>query len=153
LRGTKTRSRAFFEHKKDASEAEYESWRRDHTKDEWWVTQEMRKDLVARFGVCCLSEVDDNHLMWSHYASDHQGFCVGLDETQLDGLQGLIGQGPVKYQSDAPRFRYYIDPPQLLEKQVFACKSKLWEYEREYRIGFNWSGIVPFPKAALKQII
>jgi Protein of unknown function (DUF2971) len=91
--------------------------------------------------------------MWSHYASQHQGFCVGFDETALARLEGIIGQGPVRYQVDAPMFRYYFDPPELLEKQVFACKSKLWKYEREYRIVFNRSGTVGFPKAALKQII
>jgi len=146
--------KAYFRNKSDSPEEEYESWRRHHTKEEWWLVQKTRKELLSRFGVCCLSEVDDNHLMWSHYASEHQGFCVGFDETQLlDGLEGVTGHGPVKYQKNAPKFKYYFDPPQRFDRSAVACKSSLWKYEREHRIVFRCSGIISFPPAALKQII
>jgi Protein of unknown function (DUF2971) len=142
----------YFVNKPDSSDTEYESWRRHHTKDEWWVVQETRKELLSRFGVCCLSEVDDNHLMWSHYASEHQSFCVGFEEKQLYELPGVTGFGPVEYRENAPRFRYYFDSPETFEAQAVACKSSLWAYEREHRIVFKSSGIVPFPPSALQEV-
>lgn len=115
------------------------------------VTQETRKHMLSRFGVFCLSALDANHLMWSHYASNHQGFCVGIDESQLQEIQGVVGHGFVAYQEAAPSFRYYLDPPELFDIRVFGCKSSLWAYEREYRFVFDRKGILDFPRTALKQ--
>jgi len=74
----------------------------------WWLSQETRKTLLSQCGVLCLSKIDDNHLMWSHYASCHRGFCVGFDETALQRVEGVCGYGLVSYQVAAPQFRFYL---------------------------------------------
>ena len=34
---------------------------------------------ALKHGVCCFSEHPNNILMWSHYAKNHQGICLGFD--------------------------------------------------------------------------
>ena len=40
----------------------------------------LRKDvgrlLSTDIGLCCLTKTNTNILMWSHYAADHQGYCL-----------------------------------------------------------------------------
>jgi hypothetical protein len=91
--------------------------------------------------------------MWSHYAENHTGFCVGLDESQLSGLKALILQGFVEYHETAPTFRFYFESPELFQNRVFGCKAADWSYEREYRFLFEQSGLREFPPSALKEVI
>lgn len=37
------------------------------------------KKMISEFGIYCLSEVNDEILMWSHYADNHKGFCIGFN--------------------------------------------------------------------------
>src|ERR1035438_7629193 len=34
-------------------------------------------------GVCCFSELNNNILMWGHYADKHSGFCLRFNYTKL----------------------------------------------------------------------
>jgi len=148
-----TMRKRFFEDKPDAAQADFEDWLRHHTKQsKWWIAQETRRDLLKRFGVFCTSAIEDNHLMWSHYAENHTGFCVGFDESQLAGLKGLIGQGFVEYQEKAPTFQYYFESAELFQNRVFGCKSAHWSYESEYRFLFDHSGLLRFPRSALREV-
>lgn len=92
-------------------------------------------------GVLCLSTHDDliinpnqtdqnifpdNMLMWSHYAEQHYGFCLGLRK------ESIIY--PVKYDDEFP----IVDPELDLNIyiQTFVAmhtKQKCWSYENEYR--------------------
>ena len=46
-------------------------------------TSQINKWLAGSFiksiGVACLTEVPDSILMWSHYAQNHTGYCIGFD--------------------------------------------------------------------------
>lgn len=145
--------RRYFLDNPEASKESYDTWFSTFDKSKWWVTQQTRATLLSQVGVICLSEVDDNHLMWSHYAANHQGFCVAIDERQITSVEGVLGHGKVRYRSDAPVFRFYFDDPGEFAAKALACKSHLWEYEREYRILMNKSGIVSVPRTAIQQII
>jgi DUF2971 family protein len=149
-----TMRKRFFEDNPEASHSDYEYWCRHHTKQKkWWVAQETRRELLGRFGVFCMSAVDDNYLMWSHYSQKHTGFCVGIDESHLCGLKGLIGQGFVKYQKQAPKFRFYFESPELFQNSISMFKSDDWSYEKEYRYLFDSVGLLEFPPVALKEVI
>ena len=94
------------------------------------------KGIAEKFlqtrGVACFSERKDDLLMWSHYANCHKGFCVGFDRGILnETVQGSLG--PVNYDIDIPKFRLFEDIPDFLVK-LLGTKSKVWEYEEEYRI-------------------
>lgn len=38
---------------------------------------------ITNKAICCFSKRMDSILMWSHYANNHTGFCVGFDEDRL----------------------------------------------------------------------
>lgn len=103
--------------------------------------------------VFCLSEENDNILMWSHYASLHTGICIGFDTEQLyrDTKAGI---GRIVYSNEYP----VIKPTPLgdmkdLIVQV-ATKSECWSYEKEYRfVYFENKPVFKVSPKAIKEII
>lgn len=87
--------------------------------------------LNNRFGVLSLTPINDNILMWAHYANSHKGFCVGFD-TEL--LYNQIGGGlkDVEYVPNYPIISPIDDSFDKMRKQIFF-KANFWNYELEYR--------------------
>jgi len=101
--------------------------------------QEFEKD-IKKFGVFSMSEINDNILMWSHYANQHKGFCIGF-VCKNDNLLGDIRKTqPVKYDCSIPE----VDPldengnydHSIFTKMLFT-KAKNWEYEKEWRLVYD----------------
>lgn len=103
----------------------------------------------AKRGITCFSRKNDNILMWSHYAYNHQGVCLGFDIDENDEhLENFFDESknykifpngkacrifPMKYVSYDERPQ--IDPND--EKswwKTLTFKSDLWSYENEVRI-------------------
>lgn len=51
-------------------------------------------------GVFSVTPINNNILMWSHYANSHKGFCVGYDSSKLFAYLG--GGGNINYQETYP---------------------------------------------------
>ncbi len=125
------------------------------------TNQDLPYKLLQTFGdlayMTCFSESNDNGLMWSHYANGHEGFCVEYDFKRLEvdpyGLTHHLF--PVVYDEKRPISRdiasmleskrdldkaieenYEYDGKEELEDilPMFLVKSKIWEYEREWRV-------------------
>lgn len=86
--------------------------------------------------VLCLSEKNDNLLMWGHYGASHTGFVIEFDSehsyfnqrrSQSDEF-GFLRK--VKYREHIET----INPLGESEMDHFLAKSKDWEYESEWRI-------------------
>lgn len=80
-----------------------------------------------RFKTCSLSKINDNKLMWSHYAKEHTGICIGY---KFLYLPNYIGKEKVLYKNT-----------NIPEKDIFksimdywTIKSEDWEYEQEVRL-------------------
>ncbi|QNM92176.1 DUF2971 domain-containing protein [Aliarcobacter cryaerophilus] len=80
-----------------------------------------------RFKTCSLSKINDNKLMWSHYAKEHTGICIGY---KFLYLPNYIGKEKVLYKDT-----------NIPEKDIFKSimdywriKSEDWEYEQEVRL-------------------
>ncbi len=86
--------------------------------------------------VICFSEVNDNILMWSHYAQGHTGFCIEFDRNEKNELGKWEYCVPVSYNTDNNVLSFTLN--QLTESETFAkiatSKSLLWEYEKEWRL-------------------
>ena len=69
------------------------------------------KSNTLNMGILCLSQLDENILMWSHYAEDHKGFCIEFNEldTHLADTTDVIN---VKYLDS---FEDLNDPELLVE--------------------------------------
>lgn len=104
-------------------------------------------------GVFSVTPVNNNILMWSHYANSHKGFCVGFDSVKL--FECLMGGGaPVNYATEYP----IISPIEIHEEQYrqqILTKSKHWAYEFEYRLTtFRRNNMsIPIPPDAITEII
>lgn len=88
------------------------------------------------FGILSLSERWDSILMWSHYADNHKGYCVGFSEKKLRE-SGHFGKGGQVYYH--PENKYpELDPRNSfdLNQVVMETQSKAydWSYEQEFRL-------------------
>ncbi len=111
-----------------------------------------REDIDKTFGILSLTPKPLNYLMWSHYADSHKGFCIGFDTTLLyDVVNGSLG--PVYYEDEVPKLRLFGDTFDFHSKQL-ATKSKVWEYEEEFRIVKSNASkeTIKYPKEMIKQI-
>ena len=101
------------------------------------------RQAIEKWGICCLSEVRDNILMWSHYAKAHHGFCLEFsNELHIvpNVYQSDIGEiAPfpvvpleVKYSKEYPVFNP-VSSDDSANKTLFT-KAKQWKYEKEWRM-------------------
>ena len=123
----------------------------------------IRQD-VETWGLCCLSEVKDNILMWSHYADAHQGFCLEFASEVSDAEFGvdlwlgepiqvreIVAPFPVEYSTKYPVADLVNGQ---IAKDTFLRKAKQWEYEKEWRMMVpNGPGARQFPPQCLTGVI
>ncbi len=98
-------------------------------------------DVIKNIGVYCLAEENTNVTMWSHYASNHSGLCIGI-------LLNEFAE-KVSYVSEAPKVNFSEllegGPTQNDYKWIFS-KHNDWENEKEWRIVVNEGNqLVPLP--------
>lgn len=97
--------------------------------------REFQKSIMnSTFGIVSLSGISDSILLWSHYANNHRGFCVGFDSRLfLEDLEVSIFE--VDYVEKFPEILPTINSSWLQNQSaIMATKFKAWEYENEYRL-------------------
>jgi hypothetical protein len=118
-------------------------------------------------GICSFSKTRKNQLMWSHYADEHKGICIGFKEHLLRPTGTNIYPIDVTYQADYP-FAGIIDRFKFLEQypsennnrsiagdifySVLGTKYSHWKYEKERRLIFQKSQAIEFPEKAVNSI-
>lgn len=101
-------------------------------------------------GVSCFSETHDHALMWGHYSNRHKGFCVEYDmDVLIENNPKIAGQLiPVIYSDTRPIFdknmissfdikNGKVEAAEYANKyltKTLVTKSKIWRYEKEWRI-------------------
>ena len=95
--------------------------------------------VLADTVVFCLTETNDNLLMWSHYAQNHTGAVIKfLSLPEVDSP--LIMAEPVHYTTRMPRLRFtdlmgdFEETVRGILKTITLTKSDVWTYEKEWRI-------------------
>lgn len=95
------------------------------------------KRLRESLGICSFAQECDSILMWSHYAQSHQGICIEYDVNCFEDhlLNNLY---PVMYEDILFDFRKLVDEfskyPIRTNLLISLVKSKVWSYEKEWRI-------------------
>lgn len=104
--------------------------------------------LLSQVGVVSLSETPRNLLMWSHYANQYKGLCIGYKSDFLDHYKDKEHHAlptifhPVKVNYDTSRYDPLTDiftanDEQDLRKQIIQMsllrKGNDWLYEKEHR--------------------
>lgn len=114
------------------------------------------REKLDEFGILCLSEDKKNILMWSHYADDHKGICLGFEST--GGGSIFDSAKIVEYNEDNDRHTInwvsdHENTPDNLIKTLYQ-KSKHWAYEEERRIASIYhKGVTNYKPGELKEII
>ncbi len=127
---------------------------------------EIQSDLTG-LGIFSLSKDPMNVLMWSHYAANHSGFCIGfkLSEkfTEFNATEEIIGCVPVRYTKNNPFVDYFRkiaktkSRPELvwqtLHTDGMTSKAQAWSYEQEVRVLRKKPGPVSFFSNELVEVI
>lgn len=104
---------------------------------------------INNVGICSLSEVVDNQLLWAHYAEGHTGFAVEFDTTGPISDKTLTLR-QVTYTSHYTKPRL-VDLYQGGYDAAFDAASEKgaeWSYEREWRLLSHYASkaaIAPWP--------
>lgn len=101
------------------------------------ITRALQED-VNKVGVLSLSAVQDNVLMWSHYAAGHSGICLRFDVSAAIEFFGIAQK--VIYASEYPKVELLSASPEDKVKALLMTKANEWSYENEWRIFNHHSG-------------
>ena len=128
------------------------------------ISRKATSKLVSKFaslGVTCFSEINDDILMWSHYATSHQGFCLELDTTKFP----FTRTNNLKQDSPLEKVLYSDSYPLLslkdiasnhlpsLSQGLLSVKSSHWSYEKEWRLFSTYGNLeLEYEKTALTGV-
>jgi hypothetical protein len=103
------------------------------------------KDSKETVRICSLSKVEDNELMWAHYADGHHGVVVGIK------IDESVVTTPIIY-GNLPKIEENINQQNTLltAKEILSHKLEFWDYEQEVRVFVNSGNFV---NVAVKKII
>jgi len=88
-----------------------------------------RREGREKACVCCFSRDWSSPLLWTFYAQEHQGFCLGYStEGEL-----LRRARPVLY-THSPADVLHLEDPLTGNDQLSFCKSTAWQFEQEWRV-------------------
>lgn len=123
------------------------SSKKESTRAEIRQSKQHVKRLINSVGITSLSETSRNLLMWSHYASQHKGVCIGYKLPLIHPHKNKSVEAPEfkKVNYDTQLFdhehihllnRKDIDTDEIfsqIAERILTTKSEEWTYEKEYR--------------------
>lgn len=112
--------------------------------DKYQDLEGLKKTLQNSFKVSCFSTDNNNLLMWSHYAKNHQGFCVEYDVSKIEIEHTFrINFWPIIYQTRTLDIMLLKEIQKVIENTpvlssllgivIGTIKPKDWSYEKEWR--------------------
>jgi len=116
------------------------------------IWQQSLKSVREIAGVYCFAGSAKNTLMWSHYASNHNGVCIQFERVR--DIATFSHAVRVRYVPDLPILNWVVGFHEGISEMIFA-KHPCWEYERESRMMlYGQAGrYVPFDPQALRKVI
>jgi len=103
------------------------------------------REYARNARIFCVSETQDDLLMWAHYSDSHKGAVIKFRNI-VDGKIGFKDAKVVRYSTQIPKIAY--GPYDILNNlgkegirdfdmfffEVLFTKSNHWSYEKEWRI-------------------
>lgn len=120
----------------DPMEGFYEPSRRLQRRTRFTRLAKEILDEKRGLGICCFTDIKDNELMWSHYASNYAGICVGYSPTTLiKGLPPNAHVVKVSYGNTPPPVGIHnVRSANEAGIRILSHKKANWIYEREWRV-------------------
>ncbi len=116
------------------------------------ANEQIIEEFISTRGVSCFSEVNDELLMWAHYADKYTGFCL---EFKTDN-ELFEKARKVHYVDKIPKLdiqSIYAEGDRDEMLDLFCTKSKSWEYESEWRVIHGNAGTAyTYPVEALTGV-
>ncbi len=125
----------------------------------------VQNNIKSNISILSLTENPTNILMWSHYANNHKGFCLGFDKTMLyksiskffHDKNEACWLYPVEYGIQFPPEIFDFEKTSNEDfLKYYRTKATDWSYEQEVRIlkiGNSGSNVYTFNPKILKEII
>ena len=120
-------------------------------------------NIFNSLGICSFSRTRKNQLMWTHYADEHKGFCIGFNEAILSKSETALKSVNVKYQSETPKkvvlkkiegnsdnVELSLDSEAMYS--IIGTKYTSWKYERERRLIMASSNTYSFTPESVVSI-
>lgn len=89
------------------------------------VLKRTKSELAKERGLLCFSKSWNNPVLWSHYANNHKGICMGFD---------IPGSLPRQVTYVNSRFNWPTKVDEDFTRQLLFTKFVHWSYEDEYRV-------------------
>ena len=117
-----------------------------------YMTKNLQNE-VNKVGILSLSGVNDNILLWSHYAFGHTGLCIGFIATDISPFFRLAQK--VHYNQNYPNIDILNNSPVEMVEAFLLTKAQDWSYEAEWRIidHDEGHGLKQFPEKLMTEII
>jgi len=93
---------------------------------------------LDKYKICSLSKRPDNMVVWSYYAKDHTGVCIGFEINA-----SLLDQQQIKLMNVSYEYNYIPSVPGIKKaedisdevlSELFCRKLNYWEHEAECRL-------------------
>ncbi len=122
----------------------------NNMKDDAQFIEHLQQLIIDNIGitVCCFTEIDDDILMWSHYARNHTGVCLVYNLGNMPELFERLRK--VEYSNDYP---VADNMEKDVSERCISTKSIHWGYEKEWRLLAQEGGRCFIKKESLKGII
>ena len=107
-------------------------------------------DSLNCIGIFCLTQTNQDLLMWAHYAHEHEGVCLKFD--LLQDTRAFSSLHKVVYSTEYLNFNLITDFSRV--NDILVHKSVDWMYENEYRVlKINEVGLGSVNPEALVEIV
>lgn len=118
--------------------------------------EKVRTEITNHCGVFCLCELNDDILMWSHYADCHKGVCLEFSAID-ESADPFTNISPVVYGDDFPTVNLHalVTNADLRQSAPWMLtKATRWSYEKEWRaLEYSGPGPKPFDPKNLTGVI
>jgi Protein of unknown function (DUF2971) len=93
-------------------------------------------DIKQTVGICSFSDTNDNEIMWSHYADNYKGICIGYRPRLLiKGLPPGVRVARLGYGYNPPEIGIHeSEIPEQAARTILSHKKASWQHEREWRV-------------------
>jgi hypothetical protein len=124
---------------------------------------------ICNTGVFSLSRSENNALLWSHYANQHKGLCIGFrfskNTTEPNNGNLIVGTCDCHYTNDNPFTNIFLELAETSDKAIWdnawlsilsvgmVSKSKAWEPENEVRIVRKDPGVISFNPKEVTEVV